>query len=115
MAKANKPAKNAKPAVADSADAKASVKAAAKSDKPVKAAKAQIKAVKPSKPNVFTRLSRYFSDVRAEMKRVVWPSRQEVINSSGIVITTLIIFIIMIAVFDYVSVTVVRALQNLGG
>jgi preprotein translocase subunit SecE len=71
-------------------------------------------AAKAAKPNVFARLSRYLSDVRAEMRRVVWPSRKEVINSSGIVITTLIIFIILILIYDQVAVFVVNALGQVG-
>ena len=70
---------------------------------------------KAAKLTVFARLSRYITDVKAEMKRVVWPSRQEVINSSGIVITTLIIFVILILIFDQVSLFVIQALGKLGG
>jgi preprotein translocase subunit SecE len=58
------------------------------------------KAPAPAKPGVFTRLSNYFRDVRSEMKRVVWPSRPEVINSSVVVIITLIFFATFIAITD---------------
>ncbi len=70
---------------------------------------------KAAKPSVFARFKRYLNDVKAEMRRVVWPSRKEVINSSGIVITTLIIFIILILVYDQVSLFVVKTLSKLGG
>jgi preprotein translocase subunit SecE len=70
---------------------------------------------KAAKPSVFSRFRRYLNDVRAEMRRVVWPSRKEVINSSGIVITTLIMFIILILVYDQVSLFVVKTLSKLGG
>ena len=72
-------------------------------------------AANKAKPNVFTRLSRYVKDVRAEMKRVVWPSRAEVINSSGIVIATLIIFMILVLIYDQVSLFVVSSLSKIGG
>jgi preprotein translocase subunit SecE len=68
-----------------------------------------------SKPNVFARLGRYFNDVRAEMRRVVWPSRPEVINSSGIVIVTLIIFVVLILIYDQIALLVVNTLSSLGG
>jgi preprotein translocase subunit SecE len=71
-------------------------------------------AAKAAKPNVVARLGRYFSDVRAEMRRVVWPSRKEVINSSGIVITTLIIFIVLILVYDQIALFLVNALGQVG-
>ena len=41
-------------------------------------------------------LRRYFNDVKAEMRRVVWPTRTEIINSSWIVVITLAIFIVLI-------------------
>jgi len=60
------------------------------------------KAPAAAKPNVFARLGAYFRDVRAEMKRVVWPSPDEVRNSSVVVIVTLIFFAAFIAVTDLV-------------
>jgi preprotein translocase subunit SecE len=72
------------------------------------------KTTKVAKPNVFAKLGRYLSDVRAEMRRVVWPSRKEVINSSGIVITTLIIFVLLILVYDQVAILVVNTLGKVG-
>lgn len=71
--------------------------------------------VKASKPNAWHRLVRYFNDVKAEMRRVVWPSRTEIINSSWIVVITLAIFIVLIFGFDYISSVVVRFLAQIGG
>lgn len=70
---------------------------------------------KAAKPNIFTRLSRYINDVRAEMRRVVWPSRQEVINSSWIVVGTLFIFIVLIFALDSVASRIVSLLAGIGG
>ena len=70
---------------------------------------------KVAKPSVFKRLARYFSDVKAEMRRVVWPSRTEIINSSWIVVVTLAIFIVLIFGLAYVSSAVVRFLAQVGG
>jgi preprotein translocase subunit SecE len=72
-------------------------------------------AAKAAKLSVFAKLGRYLSDVRAEMKRVVWPSRKEVINSSGIVITTLIIFVVLILIYDQIALFVVNTLSKIGG
>jgi len=72
-------------------------------------------AAKAAKPNVFARIGRYLSDVRAEMKRVVWPSRQEVVNSSGIVITTLVIFVVLILIYDQIALFIVDNLSKIGG
>ena len=72
-------------------------------------------AAKAAKLSVFAKLGRYLSDVRAEMRRVVWPSRKEVINSSGIVITTLIIFVILIMIYDQIALFIVNNLSKIGG
>ena len=72
-------------------------------------------AAKAAKPNVFARIGRYLHDVQAEMRRVVWPSRKEVINSSGIVITTLIIFVVLILVYDQIALFIVNNLSKIGG
>jgi preprotein translocase subunit SecE len=71
--------------------------------------------VKAAKPGALKRLGRYFNDVKAEMRRVVWPSRTEIINSSWIVVVTLAIFIVLIFGLDYVSSAVVRFLAQVGG
>ena len=63
----------------------------------------QGRAGRPSRAS-FARIGTYFRDVRAEMKRVVWPTRPEVLNSSVVVVTTLIFFIVFITLIDYVVV-----------
>jgi len=73
------------------------------------------KASGSSKPNVFKRLSKYFTDVRAEMRRVVWPTRTEVINSSVVVVVTLIFFTLFTFVVDQIVLVVVNAIAGLGG
>lgn len=70
---------------------------------------------KTAKPNVGQRIVRYFNDVKAEMRRVVWPTRTEIINSSWIVVVTLLVFIVLIFGFDYISSAVVRFLAQVGG
>jgi preprotein translocase subunit SecE len=71
--------------------------------------------VKAAKPNAWQRTVRYFNDVKAEMRRVVWPTRTEVINSSWIVVITLLVFIVLIFGFDQISAAVVRFLAQVGG
>jgi preprotein translocase subunit SecE len=83
-------------AKATTADTAATAKVA-KTGKPGKAAPAP-------KPGLFARLGQYLRDVRAEMTRVVWPTRPEVLNSSVVVVTALIFFIFFIAFIDYVVV-----------
>lgn len=60
------------------------------------------------KPNIFARIAQYFRDVRSEMKRVVWPNRTEVLNSSVVVVVTLIFFVFFALIVDTL---VVQALE----
>ena len=108
MAKANKSgsskdgkqAKDAKPKAAKGGKAKASKSG---------------KAAKDAKPNIFARFIQYLRDVWAELKRVVWPGRTEVLNSSVVVIVTVVFFVIFTFVIDSISVQFVELIARIGG
>lgn len=70
---------------------------------------------KNPKPSLGSRLMNYFSGVRVELKRVVWPSRQEVINSSMVVIVTLVFFAVFAFIVDTGASAAIVALAKLGG
>ncbi|ACV21915.1 preprotein translocase subunit SecE [Slackia heliotrinireducens] len=90
----------------DSAKAKAAIEK--KSDKKAEAKKAETK--KPKKERF-----KFLKDVSAEMKRVTWPSRPEVIRWSGVVVGALLFFGVFVAVLDNLIVTpLIVALSNLG-
>jgi preprotein translocase subunit SecE len=80
--------------------------------KPAKTAKS--KPAAPAKPGVFARLGQYFRDVRSEMKRVVWPQRPEVINSSVVVIVTLLFFVVFTFLVDTVVVWALNLWAQVG-
>jgi preprotein translocase subunit SecE len=90
-----KPAKPGKGGSKDTKPAKGGSKN--KSSKPSKGGG------KTAKPNVFQRLIAYFKGVRSEMRKVVWPDREEVANSSIIVIATIIFFTLFVLVIDQIS------------
>jgi preprotein translocase subunit SecE len=62
---------------------------------------------KTAKPNPLQRFLKYLREVRAELKRVVWPTRPEVVNSSVVVITTLIIFTAFVSLVDFIASTAI--------
>ena len=57
--------------------------------------KAEKKASKPKKKRF-----QFLKDVKAEMKRVTWPSRQDVLRWSVVVVAALLFFGIYVAVLD---------------
>ena len=62
------------------------------------------KAVK-KKPNFFLRagraIARFFRDTRGEMKKVVWPSRKQIINNTIVVLVFVVIMALFIFGLDY--------------
>ena len=75
--------------------------------------KQQAVAKKEEKPKK-TRFQ-FIKDVRAEMKRVTWPTRQDVTRWTGVVVGALIFFGVYVAVLDNVVITpALVALSGLG-
>ena len=53
---------------------------------------------KPEKPK--KKRFQFFKDVKAEMKRVTWPTRQDVLRWSVVVVAALLFFGVYVAVLD---------------
>lgn len=66
-------------------------------------AKPAAKSAPAKRPGVFARFGKYLKDVRTELRRVIWPSRNDVVNSSIIVIVTLVFFMLFTLVVDGIS------------
>jgi preprotein translocase subunit SecE len=60
------------------------------------------------------RIRTFFREVRVEMKKVTWPTRKELLKSTGVVIVAVVIAAVFIGVFDYIWSVVVNAV-GLGG
>ena len=100
----------------------ASAPAADSSPKPSKApAKAEKKTEKKpakksdKKPGIFRRFFNYLGDVRSEMKRVVWPSKDELKSYSVAIIAMLIVFGVIIWLVDSGIVAVLVGYTGLRG
>ena len=50
----------------------------------------------------FTGIGKFFKSIIAELKKVTWPSRKQVVNNTGIVIVCIIVIGIAIWVLDAV-------------
>jgi len=84
---------------------------AAKKDKPKKQNAKATKTPAPKKgksgpvtekkPNIFAKLVTYLTEVRAELKRVTWPTREKVIYLVGVVAVTLVFFATFTALVDW--------------
>ncbi len=104
----------------NSAQAEQGGKAEKKAAAPAKAEKKADKAAakkhdgkKGSKPGWPTRVKTYFKSVRTEIKRVVWPTKPEMVKYTGAVVGMLIFFGVLIAIIDAVIVPVLYAYSGL--
>lgn len=48
----------------------------------------------------FSRTAKYFRDVKSEMKKVVWPSKTQVINNSIVVLVVMLISSVVVLGLD---------------
>ena len=72
--------------------------------------KADAKKAKPKKQRF-----KFFKEVKAELKRVTWPTRSEVLRWSGVVVAALVFFGVFVAVLDNLIVTpLIVALSGIG-
>ena len=55
---------------------------------------------KEKKPNIFKRCFKFFREVKSELKKVVWPTRKQVINNALIVFAIVIIVGVIIYALD---------------
>lgn len=68
---------------------------------------------KPAKPK--KQRFKFLHEVKAEMKRVTWPSRSEVLRWTGVVVAALVFFGVFVAVLDNLIITpLMVALSGIG-
>jgi len=51
--------------------------------------------------NIFSRIGRFFKEVRLELKKVTWPSRQETINYTLMVIGISLAVALFLGLLDF--------------
>ena len=81
--------------------------------KKAEAAKQEKKAVEKAKPK--KQRFKFLKEVRSELKRVTWPTRNEVLRWTGVVVGALLFFGIFVAVLDNLIVTpIVLGISSIG-
>ena len=64
--------------------------------------------------NSTSRFRRFLREVRAELKKVSWPNKKELISYTGIVFLSVVIVAVMIWVMDTALTEVLRSIMKLG-
>ena len=81
------------------------------SDKADKAKKDNKKSDK--KPGIFARASKWFKDMKAELKKVVWPTRKQTINNTLIVLACVLVVAVFIGLFDFIATNAIELITTL--
>lgn len=65
------------------------------------------------KPSIAARVRTFFEEVKAEMAKVAWPSKQEIKDHTGLVLLFLVAVAAVIGVMDFVFRNVIMTLLRL--
>ena len=69
------------------------------------------------KPNIFVRfgrgISKWFREMKSELKKVVWPSGSQLVNNTLIVLAAVVIVGVVVYCFDLLSVEGMSLLSKL--
>ena len=68
---------------------------------------------KKEKVGFFTKISQRIKDIRAEVKRVVWPSKKQVLNNTVVVIVVSLIAAFIVFGLDTIFGTALRFILGL--
>ena len=71
--------------------------------KPAKSKKDKDAKPKEKKPGIFARIAKWFREMKSELKKVVWPSRKQVIQNSLVVLLCVLVVGVFIWIFDAVG------------
>lgn len=53
------------------------------------------------KVSVFKRIARFFKDMRSEAKKIVWPSKKQIINNTAVVLVVMALCSVVIWPLDW--------------
>lgn len=65
------------------------------------------------KKKVTERIASWFRGMKSELKKVVWPTRKQVINNSFVVLAALVASGIVVWAFDWLASSLINLLINI--
>jgi len=65
------------------------------------------------KVGFFRKIGKFFSDCRAEMKKIVWTSRKNTIKTTILVIVAIVIVSVFTGIFDYIFSSLIAFLNRI--
>lgn len=55
---------------------------------------------KTNKASFGTRVKKFFRDTKAELKKVTWPTKEQLIHNTGVIIVFIIIITVILSLLD---------------
>ena len=59
------------------------------------------------------RVKKFFKDTKAELKKVTWPTKEQLIHNTGVIIVFIIIVTIILSVLDVAFAQLFKMLTNI--
>ena len=66
-----------------------------------------------NKKNDPDRVKRFFKDTKAELKKVTWPDKEQLIHNTGVIIVFILIITIILSVLDFGFAKLFQLLTNI--
>lgn len=60
-------------------------------------------------------IRKYFRELRSELKKVVWPTRKQVVNNTGVVLSVMIVMALFLFAVDSGLGAAIQAILKIGG
>ena len=68
-----------------------------------------------TKPGFFKRVGKWFREMRSELKKVVWPTRKQLINNTVVSVVVMLVSALGVWGFDQIARLLVQGLLGLKG
>ena len=85
-----------------------------KTTAPSKAEKTAVKKVE-GRQSFFKRVAKWFREMKSELKKVVWPTRKQVVNNTAVALVVMILSAVVIWGFDELAQMIVKAVISIAG
>ena len=69
--------------------------------------------LKQIKVALVQRVKRFFKDTKAELKKVTWPDKEQLIHNTGVIIVFILIITIILSVLDFGFAKLFQLLTNI--
>ena len=53
------------------------------------------------KPGFVAKLQRFLKETKAELKKVTWPSKEQLLHNTGVILVFIVIFTVILSVLDF--------------